>query len=161
MIQTVRVPLVALVITATFIATACAHAAPAKLLGIKAGEKSLQVEVMATPEGRSKGMMGRTSMADTRGMLFVFARPTQTFFWMKNCLMDIDVAFIDEEGVIQRIHEMKVESPMVSETALKRYPSPPGTFYALETRGGWFRAHDVKTGQKLTPIEALRAIKSR
>ncbi|MCY7324043.1 MAG: DUF192 domain-containing protein, partial [Phormidesmis sp. CAN_BIN36] len=45
-------------------------------------EKVIQLEVAKTPQEQEIGLMGRTSLADDRGMLFIFnpARPTQ--FWM-------------------------------------------------------------------------------
>ncbi len=62
----------------------------------------IQLEVAKTPQEQEVGLMGRTSLADDLGMLFVFspARPTQ--FWMKNTLINLDMVFL-YKGVVRSI----------------------------------------------------------
>lgn len=42
---------------------------------IELGGKKLQVEIADTPESLAKGLMGRTSLGDGEGMLFVYEQP--------------------------------------------------------------------------------------
>ena len=57
-------------------------------------EQVIELEVAKTPEQQSIGLMYRESLADNRGMLFVFdpARPVR--FWMKNVNFFLDMVFL-------------------------------------------------------------------
>ena len=54
--------------------------------------KVLPVEVMSTPNAISTGMMGRENLDG--GMLFVFPEVSERSFWMKDCLISLDIIFI-------------------------------------------------------------------
>jgi len=54
--------------------------------------KVLPVEVMSTPNATSTGMMGRENLDG--GMLFVFPEVSERSFWMKDCLISLDIIFI-------------------------------------------------------------------
>jgi hypothetical protein len=46
--------------------------------------KHLSIEIADNPKEIQQGLMHRSSMADTVGMLFVFEEPMLHTFWMKN-----------------------------------------------------------------------------
>ena len=54
--------------------------------------KVLPVEVMSTPNAISTGMMGRENLDG--GMLFIFPEVAERSFWMKDCLISLDIIFI-------------------------------------------------------------------
>jgi len=54
--------------------------------------KVLPLEIMSTPNAISTGMMGRETLVG--GMLFVFPEISERSFWMKDCLMSLDIIFI-------------------------------------------------------------------
>lgn len=54
--------------------------------------KEVPVEIMDTPEKISRGMMGRDHLEG--GMLFMFDNAGERSFWMKNCLIPLDIIFI-------------------------------------------------------------------
>lgn len=104
------------------------------------GAHELNAELALTTEAIQKGMMWRTNVAETDGMLFVFGRSHQTAFWMKNVPMDIDVAYLDPDGVIREVHRLE-----------KQNTNPVGARsnniqYALETAAGWFQRHGIGEG---------------
>ncbi len=68
-----------------------------------AGDTLLTVEVVSTPEAMAQGLMWRTSLAEDRGMLFVYESPRHVSFWMKNTLIPLDIVFIDADGRVRRI----------------------------------------------------------
>jgi len=64
-----------------------------------AGRK-FELEVAKTPQQQQIGLMYRTSLADNRGMLFVFASPQLTRFWMKDTLIPLDMIFLRKGQVM-------------------------------------------------------------
>jgi len=59
--------------------------------------KVLPLEIMSTPNAISTGMMGRESIDG--GMLFVFSEVSERSFWMKDCLISLDIVFIIDNKV--------------------------------------------------------------
>ena len=74
---------------------------PITAMAIIKGE-IIKLEVAETPEEQAMGLMYRTSLADDRGMLFPFNPPRPVSFWMKNCLISLDMIFI-RDGVVRAI----------------------------------------------------------
>ncbi len=125
-------------------AQALAQDGPQKLPSIKlsAGMHVLQVEVAQTPQEHSVGLMFRKSMPMNDGMLFIFDRPGQQCFWMKNTLLPLAVAFIADDGSIVNIDAMKPQT-------LDGHCSAKEVRYVLEMNEGWFAKHGIKAGMKL------------
>ncbi|MGH2658645.1 MAG: DUF192 domain-containing protein [Actinomycetota bacterium] len=65
------------------------------------------LEVARTPEARARGLMGRTTLADGGGMVFLFDSPSAGAFWMKDTLIALSIAFWDENGRIIDILDMR------------------------------------------------------
>src|SRR5678810_1051742 len=66
---------------------------------LNAGIHNIDAMLAQTPEQRETGRMFRAVMAANEGMLFTFERPAQQCFWMKNTLIPLDAAFVDDGGV--------------------------------------------------------------
>lgn len=101
--------------------------------------KEIRVEVAKTPEERANGLMGRKHLGEDEGMLFIFETEDYHGFWMKNTRIPLSIAFIDKEGRIVRITDMK---PLT----LESHSPPKPILYALEMERGWFQANDIKVG---------------
>ena len=54
--------------------------------------KAIPLEIMSTPNAISTGMMGRENLDG--GMLFIFPGVAERSFWMKDCLISLDIIFI-------------------------------------------------------------------
>jgi len=94
------------------------------------------------------GMMMRKRFDGTnRGMLFVYDHPSYRRFWMKNCFIPIDVAYI-ENGVIDEILAMQPAAGLPQKD-LPFYPSSAAVKRALEMESGWFDRHGVKKGDRI------------
>ena len=68
---------------------------------------TVPVEVAADNASREKGLMFRKHLPENSGMLFVIDRSDAVCMWMKNTLIPLSVAFIDKDGFIINIEEMK------------------------------------------------------
>jgi len=103
-------------------------------------DRLFELELALTPDQRAQGLMGREFMADDEGMLFVFPDeppyPAEVSFWMKDCLMPIDIIFIDREGIVSAIHEMQPPEPGTPDEDLPVYSSNGPAQFAIELRGG-------------------------
>jgi uncharacterized membrane protein (UPF0127 family) len=108
------------------------------------GEKvEVRVEIADTDAERARGLMGRTALAEDRGMLFVYPDEEVRSFWMKDTLIPLSIAFIDSEGRIVDIKDMK---PLDDDPP--HYVSAEPARYALEVNQGFFEEHGVKVGDR-------------
>jgi uncharacterized membrane protein (UPF0127 family) len=126
---------------------AAAHAQlPATELGI--GMHRIQAEVADSMGTRMTGLMHRKSMAQNAGMVFVFDEVATHCMWMKNTLIPLSVAFIDESGAIVNVADMQ---PHSEQSHCAARPAR----YALEMNKGWFAQRGIKPGAKLRGLEKL------
>jgi uncharacterized membrane protein (UPF0127 family) len=70
--------------------------------------------------------------------------------WMKNTLVPLSVAFIDEQGKILNVAQME---PMSEVSHCAKAPAK----YALEMRQHWFKQKGIGEGANIKGITALRA----
>jgi uncharacterized membrane protein (UPF0127 family) len=80
------------------------------LIELSAGMYRIEAEVAADPPSRETGLMNRESMPPSHGMLFVFPFLATHCMWMRNTLLPLSVAFLDEEGRIINIADMKPQT---------------------------------------------------
>ena len=104
-----------------------------------AGMHLIQVEVAANDPQRQQGLMFREKMGANNGMVFVFEEPTKQCMWMKNTLLPLSVAFIDDTGHIVNIEDMAPQT-------LDSHCSTKPVKYALEMNLGWFTQKHIKPG---------------
>lgn len=116
------------------------------ILELFAGMHRIEAEVAATPASRQTGMMLRTFMAPQRGMLFVFPEVAEHCMWMRNTLVPLSVAFLDEKGMIINVEDMK---PRTEENHCALKPAR----YALEMNLGWFKSRGLGAGFSIGGIE--------
>ncbi len=116
---------------------------------LNAGMHVIQAEVAATDAERQQGLMFREKMANNDGMLFIFPRPNGVCMWMKNTLLPLSVAFIDDSGTIVNIEDMKPQTTE-SHCAVK------DVRFALEMNLGWFKQKGFKAGSHIDGIPGVR-----
>ena len=132
-------------VAALFVAgLAAAQSEPQKLAQVKltAGIHVINAELATTPREREIGLMMRPSMAASDGMLFVFERPAQQCFWMRNTLIPLSIAFVADDGSVVNIDDMAPET-------LDGHCSAKPVRFALEMNKGWFAKRGIKPGSKL------------
>src|SRR5450830_1848214 len=77
---------------------------------LNAGLYLIKAEVASTEAQREQGLMFRDKMGANEGMVFAFGQPAGVCMWMKNTLIPLSVAFMDETGKIINIEEMKEQT---------------------------------------------------
>jgi hypothetical protein len=135
------------VLALTLAATALAQDLP--VVQLNAGMYLIRAEVAADFGSRAQGLMYRKQLPSNAGMLFVFDQPGEQCMWMKNTLIPLSVAFMDDGGTIINIEEM---APQTLDSHCARRPAR----YALEMNAGWFAARGVKAGMRLGGIPGTK-----
>jgi uncharacterized membrane protein (UPF0127 family) len=107
------------------------------------GEVEVRVEIADDLPEQTRGLMERTALAEDRGMLFVYPDEEVRSFWMKNTLIPLSIAYIDSDGRIVDLQDMK---PLDDDPP--HYVSAEPARYALEVNRGFFEEHGVKVGDR-------------
>lgn len=110
---------------------------------IQAGIHLIKAEVAADAATRARGLMMRERLGPNEGMLFVFPDKGLQCFWMRNTLVPLSVAFLDDDGTIVNIADMK---PLSEQS---HCPLKPVRF-ALEMEQGWFAKRGIGPGTRLS-----------
>jgi uncharacterized protein len=113
------------------------------------GMHRIDAQVAVQPMERQIGLMWRKSMPSHEGMLFVFEQPSQQCFWMKNTLIPLTAAFMDDDGTIVNLADMQPQttSPHCSAKPVR---------YVLEMNVGWFAKKKLKAGARISGLPVLR-----
>ena len=92
---------------------------------------------------QARGLMYRTALAEDRGMLFVYDDEQERSFYMKNTLIPLSIAFMDSEGRIVDIQDMK---PLDDDPP--HYVSAEPAQFALEVNKDFFEDRGVEVGDR-------------
>jgi uncharacterized membrane protein (UPF0127 family) len=109
------------------------------VLTLNIGIHLIQAEAAIEDQERAQGLMFRKKMGPNEGMVFRFNRTDQVCMWMKNTLLPLSVAFIDEGGSIINIEDMRPET-------LDAHCAKKPARFALEMNQGWFKGKSIKPG---------------
>lgn len=120
---------------------------------LSVGMYRIEAEVAANQDNRMVGLMQRRNMPPNRGMLFVFTEQQRHCMWMKNTLLPLSVAFMDEQGRILNVEDMQ---PQTEDNHCAARPAR----FALEMNLGWFRHKGLGAGTKVNGVEGL-AVQAR
>jgi uncharacterized protein len=112
------------------------------MVTLQAGMHLIRAEVAADPQSQMVGLMFRESLAPNHGMLFVYPQKAGHCFWMRNTLIPLSIAFIDDDGSIVNIEDM------APKTETTHCPKRPVRF-ALEMEQGWFARRGLAPGSVL------------
>ena len=147
-----------LMLMSVLIVAGCDETAPRYQQLTLAG-REFRLELALTHEQITRGLMYREHIPDDGGMLFVFPDIRMRGFWMKNCLVPIDVVFLDGHGFITAIHTMPPPDPGTPEDDLPSYSSLRPARFAIELAGGTAGRLGLQPGQKLDlPIDDLKRL---
>ena len=107
---------------------------------------------------QERGLMFITSeqmapLADgtDRGMVFVFSREKQLSFWMRNTIIPLDIAYLDEDGLVVAIHTM---APL--DERIGQYSSGRPAKYAIEVNANRFGQIGLVSGDTVEIPDSIR-----
>lgn len=110
------------------------------LIPLTVGQQQIQVQLADTVEKRMRGLMFQQPVVN--GMLLLYESPQEMVLWMKNTPTSLDVAFIDQSGIIRKITSMQANSEIL-------HPSDGPVIAGLEMPQGWFAAKQITTGMQV------------
>ena len=116
---------------------------------LSTGMHLIRAEVADSMGTRMEGLMHRKSMPQGSGMVFVFDEAATHCMWMKNTLIPLSVAFIDDAGAIINIADMQPHSE-------QSHCAARAARFALEMNKGWFAERGIKPGAQLRGLEKLK-----
>ena len=111
---------------------------------------SFDVSIPETPEEFQRGLMYVESMPDSEGMLFIFKKQGHKSFWMKNCLIPLDMIFMDENMTVV---DIKHSFEPCKKDPCPSYASKAPALYVLETNAGLAKKLKIEKGNKATLSE--------
>lgn len=118
------------------------------------GSKSIQVEVVNTPEEQIKGLSGRKSLDEDFGMLFDFGDYQARTFWMKDMNFPIDIIWISGGKIVG----VDKNVPPEDEVPQKKYYSPGPVNQVLEMNAGWFDRSGLMVGQTFSLVNVDKSL---
>ena len=131
---------------------ACSHAEPLaageQWVTLPGGQK-IRAEVLTRPEDMQRGMMFRNSLAPDRGMLFVHNTPGRYPYWMFQCLIPLDIIWMDAS---RKIVEISAGTPPCRGEAstCPSYGGHRDSLYVLELGGGMAARYGLKLGDTIS-----------
>ncbi len=105
-------------------------------------------EVARTPQALRQGLMYRTELSSHEGMLFPFSPPRRVDFWMKNCLIPLDMIFLKENRVVGIVHS----APPCQDEPCPTYPSRYPVDMVFEVSGGTANRLGLAPGDLITNL---------
>ncbi len=99
---------------------------------VRVGEEEWIVAVADEPAEQAQGLMGVTDLGGLDGMLFLWEEDVFTFFWMKDTLIPLDIAFFEESGDLIDVISMV---PCEADPCERYGPDRPFR-YAMEAEPG-------------------------
>ena len=106
----------------------------------------LMLDIADTEEKRSFGLMSRKKISPNSGMIFLWKDSKIRSFWMKNTYFNLDLFFLNREGIIVEIYK---NAKALDETYIS---SKNKVKYVIELKSG---EHDFNVGDRFKCIENL------
>lgn len=122
---------------------------------IKVGEKTVRMQFAVRSPEMQRGLMERRDLGRDDGMIFVYEKPQQMSFWMRNTPTALDIGFFRPDGVLEEVYPMY---PFDERSIASRGDRLQ---FALEMNQGWFQENKVKPGAQLDLKAIAAALKAR
>jgi uncharacterized membrane protein (UPF0127 family) len=113
------------------------------------GGVTVLAERADSPDNKARGLMYRTFLGQSEGMIFYFEESGYQTFWMHNTRLPLTIIFLNERLRIVDIQDMQ---PCLERNAdlCKMYTSRSVALYAIEVNQGFARKHGINVGDRVT-----------
>ncbi len=146
-----------LVACALLTAGACEDMTATDTFEIEIGGEAFHLEIAADQVSRYTGLGGREFIDANAGMIFVYPKAAIWYSVMRDCIIPIDIMFLDSSGSVTATHTMQPERPRAEgesnidyERRLNRYYSKSSSGYAIELRAGTIDRLGIKLNGHVT-----------
>lgn len=109
----------------------------------------IDVKLAVSENEKASGLMYVSELPDNKGMFFINDYDSQNPFWMKNCLINLDIIFLDKNLTVMDIS--RNAPPCTSEPCPYYFPSKPYR-YVLEVRGNLSLEHHLNPDDKIVTV---------
>jgi uncharacterized membrane protein (UPF0127 family) len=140
----VRVAVMVLALAVSCAGTLDVPSRPPSTVSFDGTDAVLHVDLASTPQTRRRGLMGVEQLPTDQGMAFSWDEPVDSAFWMKDTLIPLSIAFVDEEGRVITIRDME---PCTSDPC-PTYAATGPYVLAIEANLGWFDRNGVGVGDR-------------
>ncbi len=123
--------------------------APPDRVEVVLGGRTFRLELAISEEQVRKGLMGRVTLADDGGMLFIFNDEDIRSFWMHGCRIDLDIIFLDANGRIVSIHTLPAPAAGAPRNTAARCISAGPAMFTIELKAGAAEQLGLRTGQSV------------
>lgn len=103
----------------------------------------IAIEVADNEDERTQGLMYRSQMPDSVGMLFIFENAEPRSFWMKNTKIPLDIIYVGDNKEIVMVYKS------VMPYSTQSVPSYKNARYVVEVNGGFTTEHNIKEGDHI------------
>lgn len=139
--------LVGLTLAVILVGSKSNHAAVAIM-----GGRIFNLEIVDTPRLMARGLAGRTSIPKNGGMLFLFSKPGQHSFWMKDMLIPIDILWVRNNVFVFILENVKPPVAGLADEELNRFVPPEEADSVIEIAAGTAKELGLRAGQ---PVRIL------
>ena len=115
---------------------------PPSTVAFDEADALLYVEVADDASEQRRGLSGIEQLPADEGMAFVWREPVDSTFWMKDTLIPLSIAFVDEAGRVIDVLDMQ---PCESDPC-PTYGVDEPYVLAIEANIGWFQEHGIEAG---------------
>jgi uncharacterized membrane protein (UPF0127 family) len=105
------------------------------------------LEIAKTEAQRERGLSYRPSLPQDTGMLFLFEKPGQYSFWMKDMHFPLDMIYINNDTVVYVFKN--VPPPRSLKQTLPIYTPDTPADKVLEINAGLSKKYGIKKGNKV------------
>ena len=123
-----------------------------EMVQVKVNDQKIRVEVVNSPSSTMLGLSGRDSIG-ADGMLFIFPKSHQQYFWMKDMKFPIDMIWIDDGTVLRVTENVPVPDENTPDNKLEIYSSELDVNMVLEVESGDTKRFNIKPGDTIQLVE--------
>lgn len=114
--------------------------------------RKIFLEIVATREKQSQGLMYIKQLPENSGMIFLFEKPEPRSFWMKNMEIPLDIIFLRNRKIINICKNV----PPGNESKL--YNSAYKSDCAIEVNAGFCDKYNVQAGDFILLSTSVRTV---